>query len=118
MIVINRKSSSAQPPVACVTLLALEGVGAVCRNDAVLLESRARPGRSMPSFFFVPDLSMLAYLAGPRIGAGVYNLVHATIAPLLLAHRRLIATADADALARSRWSGSPISASTARSATA
>jgi hypothetical protein len=35
-------------------------------------------------FFFVPDLSMLAYLAGPRIGAGVYNLMHATIAPLLL----------------------------------
>lgn len=36
-------------------------------------------------FFFAPDLSMLAYLAGPRIGAGVYNAVHATIAPLLLA---------------------------------
>ncbi|MDB5652503.1 MAG: hypothetical protein JWQ94_116 [Tardiphaga sp.] len=35
-------------------------------------------------FFFVPDLSMLAYLAGPRIGAGIYNVVHATIAPLLL----------------------------------
>lgn len=34
--------------------------------------------------FFLPDLSFLAYLAGPRIGAGVYNAVHATIAPLLL----------------------------------
>jgi hypothetical protein len=36
-------------------------------------------------FFFVPDLAMLAYLAGPRIGAGFYNAAHATIGPLLLA---------------------------------
>jgi hypothetical protein len=34
--------------------------------------------------FFLPDVSMLAYLAGPRIGAGVYNAVHSTIAPMLL----------------------------------
>jgi Domain of unknown function (DUF4260) len=34
--------------------------------------------------FFVPDLAFLAYLAGPRIGAGVYNATHATIGPLLL----------------------------------
>ena len=36
-------------------------------------------------FFFAPDLSFLAYLAGPRVGAAIYNTVHATIAPLLLA---------------------------------
>jgi hypothetical protein len=35
--------------------------------------------------FFVPDLTMLAYLAGPRIGAAVYNAAHVTIGPLLLA---------------------------------
>ena len=29
-----------------------------------------------PGLFFVPDLSMLGYLAGPRPGALVYNLVH------------------------------------------
>jgi hypothetical protein len=34
--------------------------------------------------FFLPDLAFLAYLAGPRIGAGVYNATHATIGPLLL----------------------------------
>jgi hypothetical protein len=34
--------------------------------------------------FFVPDLAFLAYLSGPRIGAGVYNATHATIGPLLL----------------------------------
>jgi Domain of unknown function (DUF4260) len=31
-----------------------------------------------------PDLSMLGYLAGPRIGAFAYNLFHALIVPLCL----------------------------------
>ena len=31
-----------------------------------------------------PDLSFAAYLAGPRVGAFVYNLVHSTIGPILL----------------------------------
>ncbi len=34
--------------------------------------------------FLVPDLSMLGYLAGPRIGARAYNAAHSTIGPLLL----------------------------------
>ncbi|WP_442579708.1 DUF4260 domain-containing protein [Mesorhizobium sp. ASY16-5R] len=33
----------------------------------------------------VPDLSMLFYLAGPRIGAFAYNLVHILIGPFILA---------------------------------
>jgi hypothetical protein len=37
------------------------------------------------ALFFVPDLSFLAYLAGPRAGAFVYNLLHSTIGPSLLA---------------------------------
>lgn len=32
-----------------------------------------------------PDLSMLGYLAGPRIGAAAYNAVHTLIAPGILA---------------------------------
>ncbi|TGQ44569.1 MULTISPECIES: DUF4260 domain-containing protein [unclassified Mesorhizobium] len=31
-----------------------------------------------------PDLSMLAYLAGPRVGAIAYNALHMLIFPLLL----------------------------------
>jgi hypothetical protein len=31
-----------------------------------------------------PDLSFAAYVAGPRIGAVVYNLVHSTTGPVLL----------------------------------
>lgn len=35
--------------------------------------------------FFLPDLSMLGYLGGPKMGALSYNAVHTTIGPLLLA---------------------------------
>ena len=36
------------------------------------------------ALFFVPDLSFIAYLAGPRIGAIGYNVAHAYIIPTLL----------------------------------
>jgi ABC-type phosphate/phosphonate transport system permease subunit len=32
--------------------------------------------------FLLPDLSMLGYLAGPRIGARVYNVAHSYLVPL------------------------------------
>lgn len=35
--------------------------------------------------FFTPDLSFAAYLAGPRNGAMVYNAVHTTVLPAVLA---------------------------------
>lgn len=35
--------------------------------------------------FLLPDVSMLAYLAGPVVGAVGYNLAHSYIAPALLA---------------------------------
>ena len=34
--------------------------------------------------FLTPDLSMLAYLAGPRIGAAVYNAVHSWVTAIAL----------------------------------
>ena len=34
--------------------------------------------------FLVPDLSMLGYLAGPRTGSAIYNIVHTYLAPILL----------------------------------
>ena len=34
--------------------------------------------------FLTPDLSFIAYLAGPRIGALVYNAVHSYVAPIAL----------------------------------
>jgi hypothetical protein len=35
--------------------------------------------------FLAPDLAMLGYLAGPRIGARLYNLAHTYVAVALLA---------------------------------
>src|SRR5258707_2470540 len=35
--------------------------------------------------FLAPDLSFLAYLAGARVGAFAYNLVHTIGGPILLA---------------------------------
>jgi len=34
--------------------------------------------------FLAPDLSFLGYLAGPKVGAIVYNAVHSYIAPMAL----------------------------------
>jgi hypothetical protein len=34
--------------------------------------------------FLAPDLSFVAYLAGPRVGAIAYNAVHTSAGPLLL----------------------------------
>ena len=56
-------------------LLRLEGFAAF----AVAVALYACNGFSWPAFallFLTPDLSMLAYFAGPRVGAAIYNLVH------------------------------------------
>lgn len=37
------------------------------------------------ALLLVPDVAMLGYLAGPRIGAMVYNLAHSYAMPLALA---------------------------------
>lgn len=38
-----------------------------------------------------PDLAMLGYLAGPRVGSLVYNAAHAYVAPLALAAAGVLA---------------------------
>lgn len=40
---------------------------------------------------FVPDLSMVGYLAGARVGAVAYNLVHTYTGPLLLGTLSVVA---------------------------
>lgn len=39
---------------------------------------------SFAALFLVPDLGMIGYAAGPRIGAGAYNLTHTLTFPLAL----------------------------------
>ncbi len=56
-------------------LLRLEGVAAF----AAAVAFYAQAGFSWPEFvlfFLAPDLAMLAYFAGSRVGAIVYNLAH------------------------------------------
>jgi hypothetical protein len=36
------------------------------------------------ALFLAPDLTMLAYLSGPRVGAAAYNAVHVYVLPLTL----------------------------------
>ena len=53
---------------------------------AILIYFRA--GSSWQEFallFLLPDLSMLGYLAGPRVGALAYNAAHSYVGPALLA---------------------------------
>jgi Domain of unknown function (DUF4260) len=65
------------------TLIRLEGLAAAVVAAVVY----ARIGGSWLIFvllFLVPDLSMLGYLRGPRVGAAIYNLAHTYLAPILL----------------------------------
>ncbi len=38
------------------------------------------------ALLFLPDLSMLGYLAGPRLGAAVYNIVHHRAIAIIIAY--------------------------------
>ena len=45
------------------------------------------------TLFFVPDVSFAGYLAGPRVGAAIYNVAHSYVGPLILAAVALSAEA-------------------------
>jgi len=69
------------------------GVRAVLRAEGLVvlggaLFLYADTGRSwwlFAALFLAPDLSMLGYLASPRVGALAYNALHSYVAPLALA---------------------------------
>lgn len=44
--------------------------------------------------FFSPDLSFMGYMAGPKVGAALYNAVHTTIGPAILAGLGLLVTSS------------------------
>ncbi len=57
----------------------------------------ARTGQSWWLYgllFFSPDLSFAGYMAGPRIGAALYNAAHTTIGPAILAGLGLVLTSS------------------------
>jgi len=80
----NLSTPPAPVPPATTHLLRLEGA-------ALLLAMAAVHGLTGESWgmaaalFLLPDLSLAAYLAGPRVGAIAYNAAHSTLGGLGLA---------------------------------
>jgi len=75
------------------SLLRLEGLAAA----AVATVFYARTGASWWMYavlFLVPDLSMLGYLGGPKLGARIYNAIHSYITPATLAVSALLLGAN------------------------
>jgi hypothetical protein len=54
-------------------------------------------------FFLVPDLSMLGYLAGRRVGAACYNAGHSYLGPAALCAAGAALNAHGVLLAASIW---------------
>ncbi len=64
-------------------VLRIEGV-AVATVSVMLYYHHAGGWLMFVVLFLTPDLFMLGYFAGPRVGAVAYNLMHAYISPLVL----------------------------------
>jgi hypothetical protein len=65
-------------------LLSLEGF-AVLAAAIAFYAMQGFNGWVFVLLLLVPDISMVAYLINPKVGAGVYNLVHFYGLPILLA---------------------------------
>ena len=90
-------------------VLRLEAVALFVGGVLLFLQLNGHPLWLLP-LLLAPDLSMIGYLAGPRVGAATYNLVHnlaigllalgigwfAAIAPLALAGAVLVAHVGMD----------------------
>jgi hypothetical protein len=84
MLVQSARATLFADPTGPALLLRLEGV-ALLLGAARLY---GRPGARWLAFgllLLAPDAAMLGYLAGPRVGAALYNVVHALPLPALLA---------------------------------
>jgi hypothetical protein len=65
-------------------LLLMEGAAALAASAYAYGHSGSGWGL-FALLFLVPDMSMLGYLANPRIGASIYNLGHSYLTPAALA---------------------------------
>jgi hypothetical protein len=66
------------------TLLRLEGL-AMLVAGIVAYQLQGASWGLFALLFLVPDVTLLGYLANPRIGASVYNAGHSLLGPALLA---------------------------------
>jgi Domain of unknown function (DUF4260) len=89
----DRKAPASAPAMPDAAGVSPAGVSAILRLEgaaafAAAIALYAYAGFSWPLFallLLAPDLSMLAYLIGPRAGAAAYNLVHTYALALQLA---------------------------------
>jgi Domain of unknown function (DUF4260) len=65
------------------TLLRLEGL-VLFAGMTALYALWAGPWWLYAVLFFAPDLSFMAYLAGPKISAWAYNAMHSTVVPMAM----------------------------------
>jgi hypothetical protein len=75
-------------------LLRLEALAAVALSAVFY----ARVGASwwlFATLWLLPDLSMLGYLAGPKLGARIYNAIHSYVTPAALAVTSLLLNSPA-----------------------
>ena len=80
------------PPLTRPHVLTLRAEGAAQLLLAlVLFQSSGASWWLFGALILAPDLSAIGYLAGPRHGARLYNLVHSTVIPLPLLALGLLA---------------------------
>ncbi len=65
------------------SLLRLEGL-AVLAASVLVFSHLGGNWWVFAVLFLVPDISMLGYLKGPRVGAVAYNMGHSTLGPIAL----------------------------------
>jgi hypothetical protein len=65
-------------------LLHLEGLAALVAALALYFDA-GYGWVLLLALFLAPDLSMVGYVGGPRLGALTYNAVHTTVGPIALA---------------------------------
>lgn len=72
------------------TLLRLEGVALLLASLAAYPATAGAWGL-FALLFLLPDLALLAYLRGPRVGAQAYNAAHSLLGPIAVAVAGLVA---------------------------
>jgi len=66
------------------TLLRLEGAAVLILAAGAYAQCGAHGWGFFAAFFLVPDVSLAGHLAGPSLGARIYNTFHTYLAPFAL----------------------------------
>jgi hypothetical protein len=83
--------SMASPPAGSPVqvFLRLEGLAAAALS-AVFYQRTGASWWLFAALWLAPDLSMLGYLGGPKLGARIYNAIHSYVTPATLAVSALL----------------------------